>query len=57
MAGQNELQLNEIDRYSLLQRIKNASKEENAVLDYEIAISKAKLETMGVNLEELTLVK
>lgn len=58
MANQNELQVSEIDNYTRLQKIKQANEgTQNDVLDYEIAISKAKLETMGVNLESITLVK
>ena len=56
-AIQSELSTTEIENYSRLQRIKQANKEENPVLDYEILVSKAKLESMGINLEDLTLIK
>ncbi|MBQ7676822.1 MAG: hypothetical protein IJT32_01185 [Lachnospiraceae bacterium] len=56
-AIQSELSAAEIENYSRLQRIKQANKEENPVLDYEIIVSRAKLESMGINPESLTLIK
>ncbi len=56
MADANELRTFEIENYSRLQRIKAANEGDNTVLDYEIKVSKAKLEGMGVNLENITLV-
>ena len=51
-----EMQFNEIENYSRLQRIKKANGDsKNDMLDYEIRVSAAKLESAGVNLESLTL--
>ena len=45
-----------IDRYTDLQRVKKANgSNENAELDYLIKITAAKLSSMGVNIEDLTL--
>ena len=45
-----------IDKYTDLQRIKKANgNTENSVLDYQIRIVTAKLSSMGVNVEDLTL--
>lgn len=45
-----------IDRYTDLQRIKNANGEHsNPELDYQIKIIVAKLSSMGVNVEDITL--
>ncbi|MBQ9360462.1 MAG: hypothetical protein IJT96_05445 [Lachnospiraceae bacterium] len=51
-----EMEVSEINNYSMLQRIKSANKEqENPVLDYEIKVSAARLATLGVNVKDLTL--
>ena len=51
-----EMQLNEIDKYTMLQEIKQANGgHENKELDYKIKSIAAKLSTLGVNVEELTL--
>ncbi len=45
-----------IDRYTDLQRIKKANGgNENAELDYQIRVAVAKLSSMGINIEDLTL--
>ncbi|NBK92330.1 hypothetical protein D5278_10175 [bacterium 1XD21-13] len=45
-----------IDKYTDLQRIKKANgNTENAELDYQIRVVTAKLSSMGVNIEDLTL--
>lgn len=45
-----------IDRYTDLQRIKNANGEhENHELDYQIKVIIAKLSSMGVNVEDIAL--
>lgn len=45
-----------IDKYTDLQRIKKANgNTENSELDYQIRIVTAKLSSMGVNVEDLTL--
>lgn len=45
-----------IDRYTDLQRVKKANGDhENAELDYLIKITIAKLSSMGVNVEDITL--
>ena len=45
-----------IDNYTDLQRIKKANgNTENSELDYQIRIVTAKLSSMGVNVEDLTL--
>ena len=44
-----------IDQYCDLQQIKAANKEENKILDYQIKRMAAKLEALGVNVENLTL--
>ena len=51
-----EMQFEEIENYARLQSIKAANGDQkNAVLDYEIKVSAAKLQTIGVNLENLNL--
>ena len=50
-----EMQAELIERYAAYQRIKKANKEENEVLDYEIKVTSARLSTLGVNVEDLTL--
>ena len=45
-----------IDRYTDLQRIKKANgSNENAELDYQIKVVTAKLSSLGVNVEDITL--
>ena len=45
-----------IDRYTDLQRIKKANgNQENPELDYQIKIITAKLSSLGVNVEDITL--
>lgn len=44
-----------IDQYCDYQEIKKANKEENAVLEYKIKNTAAKLSSLGVNTEELVL--
>ena len=45
-----------IDKYTDLQRIKRANKDtKNEELDYQIKVTVAKLSSMGVSVEDLTL--
>ena len=45
-----------IDQYTYLQRIKKANKDTvNEELDYQIKTTTAKLSSMGINVEDLTL--
>lgn len=45
-----------IDKYTDLQRIKKANKDTiNEELEYQIRVTTAKLSSMGVNVEDLTL--
>ena len=45
-----------IDKYTDLQRIKKANgNTENVELDYQIKVVTAKLSSMGINVEDLTL--
>lgn len=45
-----------IDKYTDLQRIKKANNDtQNSELDYQIKVTIAKLSSMGVNVEDLTL--
>ena len=45
-----------IDKYTDLQRIKKANNNvENEALEYQIRATTAKLSSMGVNVEDLTL--
>ena len=51
-----EMRNTEIDNYCRLQMIKRDNgKQKNPTLDYQIKQSAAKLETFGVNLQELTI--
>ena len=50
-----ETKTNLIDQFTMLQEIKKANKEENAILDYKIKTVAAKLSSLGVNVEDLTL--
>lgn len=54
MPTEKEMVNNLIDKYTDLQRIKNANDKE-AELDYQIRISKAKLETFGIITENLEI--
>jgi hypothetical protein len=51
--NQFEVVNNIIDYYKSLQAIKRANSCENKVLDYEIKITKVKLENFGINLHDL----
>lgn len=51
--NQYEVINNTIDYYKNLQAIKRANSCENKVLDYEIKITRVKLENFGVNLHSL----
>ncbi len=45
-----------IDRYTDLQRIKKANgAQENPELDYQLKVTVAKLSSMGVSVEDITL--
>ena len=45
-----------IDRYTDLQRIKKENgNQENRELDYQIKVTAAKLSSLGVNVEDITL--
>ncbi len=45
-----------IDKYTDLQRIKKANRDTpNEELEYQIKVTTAKLSSMGVNVEDLTL--
>ncbi|MDE7430853.1 MAG: hypothetical protein K2N34_02915 [Lachnospiraceae bacterium] len=45
-----------IDRYTDLQRIKRENgNQENKELDYQIKVTTAKLSSLGVNVEDITL--
>ncbi len=45
-----------IDRYTDLQRIKKENgSQENKELDYQIKVTAAKLSSLGVNVEDITL--
>lgn len=45
-----------IDRYTDLQRIKQANgNQDNKELEYQIKVTTAKLSSMGVNVEDITL--
>lgn len=45
-----------IDRYTDLQRIKKENgNQENKELDYQIKVTTAKLSSLGVNVEDITL--
>lgn len=56
--NQYEIINSTIDLYKLLQSIKNANGgHENKVLDYELKITRIKLQKFGVNIEDLELPK
>ncbi|MCI9501768.1 MAG: hypothetical protein HFG76_07195 [Hungatella sp.] len=44
-----------IDIYTNLQRIKKASTEKNLELEYQIKVVTAKLSSLGVSVEDITL--
>lgn len=51
-----ELITTTIDRYTDLQRIKRENgNQENKELDYQIKVTTAKLSSLGVNVEDITL--
>lgn len=51
--NQFEVINNTIDYYKSLQAIKRANTCENKILDYEIKITRVKLENFGINLHDL----
>ena len=51
--NQFEVINNTIDYYKNLQAIKRANTCENKILDYEIKITRVKLESLGINLKDL----
>lgn len=54
--NQYEIINNTIDYYKILQTIKNANGEQlNKVLEYEIKITRIKLQKFGINLEDLEI--
>ena len=53
--SKEEMINNLIDKYTDLQRIKKAEKSENEELEYQLRITKAKLESFGVITEELEI--
>lgn len=58
MPSDKEMINNLIDLYSILQQIKQANgNTDNKVLDYQIKVTTAKLSSMGINVEDLTLNK
>lgn len=54
MPGEKEMITTLIDKYSDLQRIKNADNLEKEV-DYQLKVTKAKLESFGVVTENLDI--
>ena len=56
MPSDKEMINNLIDLYSILQQIKQSNgNHENQTLDYQIKVTTAKLSSMGVNVEDITL--
>lgn len=56
MPSDKEMINNLIDLYSILQQIKQANgSNNNAILDYQIKVTTAKLSSMGINVEDITL--
>ena len=56
MPSDKELINNLIDLFATLQRIKKANGgHENSELDYFIKVTTAKLSSMGINVEDITL--
>ena len=57
MPNGSEIITQEIEKYGMLQRIKEESTGETPYLDYEIKLTEAKLHSLGVNTEDLKLIK
>ena len=57
MPNTGEIITQEIEKYGMLQRIKAEAKEEIPYLEYEIKLSEAKLQSLGVNVDGLKLTK
>ena len=56
MSSDKEMINNLIDLYSILQQIKQSNgNHENKTLDYQIKVTTAKLSSMRVNVEDITL--
>ena len=56
MPSDKEMINNLIDLYSILQQIKQSNgNHEKQTLDYQIKVTTAKLSSMGVNVEDITL--
>ncbi|WP_178040341.1 hypothetical protein [Frisingicoccus sp.] len=56
MPSDKEMINNLIDLYSILQQIKKENgNHENKILDYQIKVTIAKLSSMGINVEDITL--
>ncbi|MGN0711204.1 MAG: hypothetical protein ACI4LO_05515 [Anaerovoracaceae bacterium] len=53
--NEKEMINNLIDKFTDLQRIKKAEKGENEELEYQITITKAKLESFGIITENLEI--
>lgn len=53
--NEKEMINNLIDKYTDLQRIKKADKGENEELNYQITITKAKLEAFGIITSDLEI--
>ena len=54
MPSDKEMINNLIDRYADIQRIRSADDREKE-LEYQLMITKAKLESFGISLEELSM--
>lgn len=53
--NEKEMVNNLIDKYADLQRIKKAEKAVNEELEYQLKVTKAKLESFGIIIEDLEL--
>ena len=53
--NEKEMVNNLIDKYADLQRIKKAEKAVNEELEYQLKVTKAKLESFGIIIEDLDL--
>jgi hypothetical protein len=53
--NEKEMLNNLIDKYTDLQRIKKAEKGENEELNYQLTITKAKLESFGIITQDLEI--
>lgn len=53
--NEKEMLSNLIDKFTDLQRIKKAEKGENEELNYQLKVTKAKLESFGIITEDLEL--